>query len=100
MSEEVLGAIKFQHQSLLNLIDYYRSRITELTRIVAMSKAKLEELESGGYIISIVIDCSEIMELRRRNEELERRLADREAMPPPRIASIPQQRYDFWKLLM
>jgi hypothetical protein len=42
MSEEVLGAIKFQHQNLLHLVDYLRERVGTLTSVVTEARAELE----------------------------------------------------------
>jgi hypothetical protein len=42
MSEEVLSAIKFQHQNLLRRVDYLRERVGTLTSVVTKAQAELE----------------------------------------------------------
>src|SRR5277367_3417784 len=43
MSEEVLGAIKFQHQNLLNLVDYLRENLAVRTTVVQQARDELEK---------------------------------------------------------
>lgn len=46
MSEEVLGAIKFQHQNLLHLVDHLRDRIAPMTKVVRQARDELEKRKS------------------------------------------------------
>ena len=43
MSEEVVGAIKFQHQNLLHLVDYLRAKIGPLTTALANARDALQQ---------------------------------------------------------
>jgi hypothetical protein len=43
MSEEVLGAIKFQHQNLLHLVDHLREKIGPLTNVLKQARTELEK---------------------------------------------------------
>ena len=43
MSEEVIGAIKFQHHSLLHLVDHLRERIVHMTRTVQQTRDAAEK---------------------------------------------------------
>ena len=43
MSEEVLGAIKFQHLNLLHLVDHLRDRISQLTSVIQQARDELEK---------------------------------------------------------
>lgn len=43
MSEEVLGAIKFQHQNLLHLVDHLRGRLEPMTNIIKKARDELEK---------------------------------------------------------
>jgi hypothetical protein len=46
MSEEVLGAIKFQHQNLLHLVDHFRGRIGPMTKLLKQARTELEKRKS------------------------------------------------------
>lgn len=46
MSEEVLGAIKFQHTNLLSLVDILRDRVSVLTVAVKSARDELTKRES------------------------------------------------------
>jgi hypothetical protein len=103
MSEEVLGAIKFQHQNLLNLVDYLRENLAVRTTVVQQARDELEKRKQDQecplppvplslypwqqrpYKVSTENDAERrrIEELERTVGELRKRLEDREAMPPP-----------------
>jgi hypothetical protein len=43
MSDEVIGAIKFQHHNLLHLVDHLRDRIVHMTRTVQQTRDAAEK---------------------------------------------------------
>ena len=43
MSEEVLGAIKFQHQNLLHLVDHLRENLAVRNSVVQQARDELEK---------------------------------------------------------
>jgi len=43
MSEEVLGAIKFQHQNLLHLVDHLRENLAVRNTVVQQARDELEK---------------------------------------------------------
>ena len=88
MSEEVLGAIKFQHQNLLHLVDHLRDRIAPMTKVVRQARDELEKRKSEKTYHppnTLESDDSRIEELEKTVVELRKRLDDREAMPPPSL---------------
>jgi hypothetical protein len=53
MSEEVLGAIKFQHQNLLLLVDLLRAKIETMASVLQQARHELEQMKhEREYIIS------------------------------------------------
>jgi hypothetical protein len=43
MSDEVIGAIKFQHHNLLHLVDHLHDRIVHMTRTVQQTRDAAEK---------------------------------------------------------
>ena len=87
MSEEVLGAIKFQHQNLLHLVDHLREKIGPMTNVIKQARTELEKRKSERryHPHTVITDERRIEELEKTVVELQKRLDDRETMPPPSL---------------
>src|ERR1700724_1970880 len=99
MSEELFGAIKFQHRNLLHLIDILRNQNEAKAGVIRDMVKKLKSSEDDKRFDP----CSRLWEsggrlrwgrmigeLQEKVEELERRLGDRVAMPPPQMTYLSQ----------
>jgi len=53
MSEEVLGAIKFQHQNLLHLLDHYRGKLVPIQNVLRQARDELEKRKHDKAYLSL-----------------------------------------------
>jgi hypothetical protein len=90
MSEEVLGAIKFQHQNLLHLVDHLRTKIEPMQNLLRVTRDELQKRKHEQTYVSfyrtlIKKNCRRIEELENIVEELRKKINDRDIMPPPAL---------------
>jgi zinc-RING finger domain len=52
-SEEMVAAIKFQHQNLLRLVDYLRSRVDQLSTLVRSAREQLERQKDDQMYVHL-----------------------------------------------
>jgi hypothetical protein len=98
MSEEVLGAIKFQHQNLLHLVDHLRTKIEPMQNLLRVTRDELQKRKHEQTYISFYgtlmkKNCRRIEELENIVEELRKKINDRDIMPPPALPNNGSKRY-------